>query len=171
MDSRPGFGKAYIDFWKRSFDYQGVSSLREYWIPVGLHLALTVLAAAYYVLGDRSDWPGLPFWILIGFLILGLVPFLALTVRRLRDTGMSGLWALLLLFVGAGTCVVLALCAAGSGFLPETERPVSLYGPPPVESTFDPQETTPAPLYGPPPAGDISPAPAPSESAAANPER
>ena len=154
MDKKPGIGRVYIDFWKRSFDYKGVSSLRDYWIPVGLHLGLTALAAAIFVIGNANFWPSLPFWILTGFLILGLIPFVALTVRRLRDTGLSGLWALLLLFVGAGTCVVLALCAAGSGFLPEIERPVNLYGPPPVETTFDPQDMTVEDIYGPPPTED-----------------
>ena len=85
-----------------------------------------------------------------------------------------------LLLVGAGTCAVLVLCAAGSGFLPSRNLPVALYGPPPIESSsreessprpgeseestekktdpteqdidFDPSENIPVPLYGPPPA-------------------
>lgn len=146
MDNKPGFGRAYIEFWKRSFDYRGTSSLREYWMPVGLHLGLTALLVLFYLL----KW-NIPFWILLIYLLLSVIPFVALTVRRLRDTGLSGLWALLLLFVGAGTCVVLALCAAGSGFLPGENRPVNLYGPPPIETAFDPSEMPVEDIYGPPP--------------------
>ena len=146
MDNKPGFGRAYTDFWKRSFDYRGACSLREYWMPVGLHLGLTALLVLFYLL----KW-NIPFWILLIYLLLSLIPFVALTVRRLRDTGLSGLWALLLLFVGAGTCVVLALCAAGSGFLPGENRPVNLYGPPPIETAFDPSEMPGEDISGPPP--------------------
>ena len=117
MDNKPGFGRAYTDFWKRSFDYRGACSLREYWMPVGLHLGLTALLVLFYLL----KW-NIPFWILLIYLLLSLIPFVALTVRRLRDTGLSGLWALLLLFVGGqalahdveavGLAVGLAFCLA-----------------------------------------------------------
>ena len=143
--------REYRDFWKRAFDYRGVSNRREYWIPVGIHMGLTVLLVIYYVLVKTNGWGNsLPFWILLIFLLITVIPFIALTVRRLKDTGMSGFWAFLLLFVGAGTCIVLALCAAGSGYYPGMDEPVNLYGPPPFES-IDPTREIPAPLYGPPP--------------------
>ena len=143
--------KEYRDFWKRSFDYKGTSDRWEYWIPVGIHLGLMLLLIIYYLVAQDKGWPGFPFWIVLLFQLIAVIPFVALTVRRLKDTGMSGLWAVLLLFVGAGTCVVLAFCAADSGFTPGWNRPGALYGPPPIES-IDPTTETPAPLYGPPPA-------------------
>lgn len=150
------FSASYRAFWKRIFDYKGSSSLREYWQPVGLHLGLSLAALILWLLYQNNNelrWLSIPFWILLAFLIVSLVPFVSLTVRRLRDTGMSGLWALLLLFVGAGTCVVLALCAGGSGFFPGQNRPVNVYGPPEwFEGTtaFDPSQNEPVDVYGPP---------------------
>ena len=176
MQKKIRFGQAYLSFWKQCFNFRGTTGFREYWLVTGFHLGLTFLALVYYVIGETNDWLSLPLWILLVYLLISLVPFVALTVRRLRDTGLSGLWAVLLLFVGAGTCVVLALCASGSGFAPWYNTavalygpPPSLYGPPPIESTIEeetPEETetgsasdsefipstsTPAPLYGPPP--------------------
>lgn len=150
MKEKAGFLTVYKDFWKRAFDYRGLSTLREYWLPVGFHLGLSLFLVIYYLLADQNGWSPLPFWIVLVFLLVGLIPFVALTVRRLRDTGLSGLWALLLLFVGVGTCVVMALCAAGSGFTAVLNTPVNLYGPPPMESTFDPESNVPDDLYGPP---------------------
>ena len=153
MKRQGGFSLSYISFWKKAFDYKGISSLGEYWQPVGLHIGLAALAVVFYVMSRNDlEWAKIPFWILTAFLVISFVPFTALTVRRLRDTGMSGLWALLLLFVGAGTCVVLCLCAAGSSILPWNNVPVNVYGPPPwMESTdFDPSQNEPVDVYGPP---------------------
>lgn len=177
MEKRADFGSVYKDFWKRAFDFSGVSSLREYWLPVGLHLGLLLFALVWYLFFKEKNDFTIPFWIVIIYLVIAIVPFVALTVRRLRDTGFSGLWALLLLFVGAGTCVVLALCAAGSGFIPaasvfdpQTNTAAALYGPPPISSSedsrnteaadvesssFDPKTNTAAPLYGPPPTQSV----------------
>ena len=154
---KKSFGKIYIDFWKRAFDYKGTSDRREFWLPVGFHIALIVLAVLLWLVGKDRDtlhWLNVPFWIFLVFLFLTLLPFVAVTVRRLRDTGMSGLWAFLLLFVGAGTFVVLALCAGSSGFYPGGNRPVNVYGPPPW---YD-ETTVPEPLYGTPSWDETDPA-------------
>ena len=151
MENKKSFREIYKEFWARAFDFKGQSSLREYWLPVGFHIGLLIFALAYYLIVQPKGGSALPFWIVMVYLLIALVPFIALTIRRLRDTGLSGLWALLLLFVGAGTFVVLALCAAGSGFVPFPEQAVCLYGPPPIESTsFDPRNNTVPALYGPP---------------------
>ncbi len=155
--------REYRDFWKRTFDYRGMSNRREYWIPVGFHMGLTVLLLIYYILAKTNGWGNsVPFWILLIFLLITIIPFVALTVRRMKDTGMSGFWSFLLLFVGAGTCIVLALCAAGSGYYPGMDDPVNLYGPPEwfepsrqqleTDDTkpLDPSQNIAEPLYGPP---------------------
>ena len=130
------FASSYASFWKNGFNYKGISTLQDYWQPVGLHIGLAALAVFFYVLSlNGSGWAKIPFRILAAFLIISFVPFVALSVRRLRDSGMSGLWALLLLFVGAGTCVVLCLCAAGSSILPRNNDPAGGNGP------SDPLET------------------------------
>ncbi len=147
MNGSSGFASSYISFWKRALEYKGLSTLREYWQPVGLNIGLAALAVFFYVLSlNGSGWAKIPFWVLTAYLIVSFVPFVALTVRRLRDTGMSGLWALLLLFVGAGTCVVLCLCAAGSSVLPSSKEPdLTNDSPDPLETNaFDPANAGPS---------------------------
>ncbi|MBQ7147016.1 MAG: DUF805 domain-containing protein [Lachnospiraceae bacterium] len=141
MQKKKSFWVIYREFWTRVFDYKGTSSLRDYWLPIGLHAVLLLFVLHRYLVFREKGGSLLLFWIVLGFLFLTLPPFVSLTVRRLRDTGLSGIWALLLLFAGAGTCVVLALCAAGSGFIPGSNLAPALYGPPPWESSMAHEES------------------------------
>ena len=154
MDRKSGFWSVYKDFWNRKWDFKGTSTLREYWLPTALHLGILALAAVIYLLFTPRGWSpaAVILCLLLLYLFIMLIPSVALTVRRIRETGLSGVWALLLLFVGAGTFVVLALCAAGKGIPPEIQPSVALYGPPPIEKTsFSPSENVTPTLYGPPP--------------------
>ena len=159
MDRKADFWSVYKAFWKKSFDFQGTATLREYWLPTALHLEILALAVVFYLVFKPEGWglSALVFYLILVYLLIGLVPWVALTLRRIRDTGLSGLWALLLLFVGAGTFVVLALCAAGHGAPSPVQPSVALYGPPPIEeSSFDPRNNTVPALYGPPPIEESS---------------
>lgn len=153
MDRKADFWNVYKDFWKKSFDFQGSATLREYWLPTALHLGILALAVVFYLVFKPEGWnlSAIVFYLILVYLLIGLLPWVALTLRRIRDTGLSGLWALLLLFVGAGTFVVLALCAAGHGAPSPVQPSVALYGPPPIEeSSFKPSDNMTPTLYGPP---------------------
>ena len=152
MQEALSFGEAYRRFWKRAFDYRGSSGREEYWIPVTFHIILLSLAVSLFFAGLYFDFSTLPAFVILAYLAVTLVPGLSLTVRRLHDTGRKGVWAWLLLAVGAGTVIVLLLCSgAGSGFDPFGNAPVSLYGPPPWESDdFDPSRNENEDVYGPP---------------------
>ena len=95
-----------------------------------------------------------------------LLPYLGVTARRLHDTGRKGLWAGLLLFIGAGTVIVLLLCSsASSAFAPDFNQPAPLYGPPEwFESDFDPASNQNVDVYGPPEWFDGSSEEQPSEA-------
>lgn len=152
MQESLSFREAYRRFWKRTFDYRGSSGREEYWIPVTFHIILLSLAVSLFFAGLYFDFSTLPAFVILAYLLVTLVPGISLTVRRLHDTGRKGVWAWLLLAVGAGTVIVLLLCSgAGSGFDPFGNAPVSLYGPPPWESDdFDPSRNETVALYGPP---------------------
>ena len=85
------------------------------------------------------------------YLGLSLIPWIALTVRRLRATGKSGWWTLLLLFLGVGQIILLFLCTIGSGiagaFTPDLNVPTGIYGPPEM---LDPSNNQNGDVYGPP---------------------
>jgi uncharacterized membrane protein YhaH (DUF805 family) len=52
---------------------------------------------------DLALWPGSSVWVMAGITALFACPFLAMSVRRLHDTGWSGWWILALLpALGAG---------------------------------------------------------------------
>ena len=75
----------------------------------------------------------------MGYLCFSVIPWISLTVRRLRDAGKSGWWTLLVLVVGIG--------AGNSSFNPVYNEVEAVYGPPEM---FDPSLNEPEEVYGPP---------------------
>ncbi|MGY0231711.1 DUF805 domain-containing protein [Longispora urticae] len=94
--------------------FSGRARRKEYWMFTLIH---TVIALALSVLGANigSD---LPYY---AYVLPTFLPALAVTVRRLHDTGRSGWWVLLALvpFVGIVVIVLLAL---------DGERHPNIYG-------------------------------------------
>ena len=160
------FGEALRSFWKRTFDYRGSSGREEYWIPTTFHIILLCTAVSSFFAALYFEFTVIPSFVLLAYLAVSLVPFLSLTVRRLHDTGRKGLWAGLLLFIGAGTVIVLLLCSsASSAFAPDFNQPAPLYGPPEwFESDFDPASNQNVDVYGPPEWFDGSSEEQPSEA-------
>lgn len=154
------FFSAQIKLWSRIFDYKGTSNRKEYWFPFILHAALGLLAAVNVGL-SFIPVPVVHYIFLIlalfiiAYLILSVIPWIALTVRRLRDAGKSAWWALLLLIVGVGNIIILIICSGVSAFVPvinNTFDPMDniidgIYGPP---GSFDPYDNSNGNIYGPP---------------------
>ena len=148
------FGEAYGSFWKKTFDYRSEAGIEEYWMPTGLHLILLSATVSYFF--ATLVWDRLPVWpafIAALYLLATVLPFISLTVRRLRDTGRGGAWAWLLLVVGVGTVIVMVFCTLPEAFRPGFNEPVALYGPPSwygIDETppVDPSENIQVPEYG-----------------------
>jgi len=96
---------AYIDFWRRWKDFSGKTSRYEYWMALFTHILLSfiLMIAILIFLAAALDLPteeGLRWfeimWSLYG--ITWIVPFLAMSVRRIRDAGFhkKNAWALLI---------------------------------------------------------------------------
>lgn len=81
----------YIGTWLRAFDFLGRSTRAEYWTFYLINLVIAWVAA--FLVGE---------WVYL-FVLLALVPLLAVTVRRHRDALGSGFWIFLAFipFVGA----------------------------------------------------------------------
>ena len=145
------FFTAQIKLWGRIFDYKGKSTKKEYWFAFLFHAILGLLACACIALsaaaliftGFRYDWhiqdlakivhyvfliPGI---ILTAYLAIAVIPWISLTVRRLRDGGKSAWWALLLLIVGVGHILLFVICVSASGiagiFNPSRNVPEGIY--------------------------------------------
>lgn len=182
------FFTAQLKLWARIFDYKGKSTRKEYWFPFILHailgllvfcdLAISILFT-FLMIGNDGVFVAAVHYIflilalpLMFYLTLSVIPWISLTVRRLRDAGKSGWWTLLLLFFGIGHIILFIFCAAGSAivglFAPELNSPGCIYGPPEMldptynqnegvygpPDWFDPDNNVPEPMYG-PPQGDI----------------
>ena len=103
-----------LEVFKKAFDYSSRASLKEFWY---FHLSafLTVLilmVAEGFMLFDK-------FTILTDvlasfYLLLILLPVMALSVRRLHDINKSGFFVLLNFIPVIGNCLLLALCCMKS---------------------------------------------------------
>ena len=170
MEEKITFFGAYKRMWANTFNYKGTATLKEYWFPFIVQVLVACascgLLYASFVVETGGLWYCLGAFALAGYLLLSLLPWVSLTVRRLRDAGKSGWWTLLLLIVGVGLLILMILCASASAiynvngdrpirpFDPsQNEQPV-VYGPPEI---FDPSNNEIEEVYGPPFAGEEEP--------------
>lgn len=100
------FKTALLSCWKKTLNYSGHAYVSEYWyfMIFNIIVAFVILLAGPPLLTSSSAGKKLLFYVLLGCIavLLGL-PFIALTVRRLRDAGISDLgiccWLILLVFL------------------------------------------------------------------------
>lgn len=86
------------------FNFQGRASRREFWFYVLFWtIVFIVLVVGGFILdlavGNLDTFDAFPALTLVGglgFVLLTVIPWIALTVRRLHDVGMSGWFALLI---------------------------------------------------------------------------
>ena len=127
---------AYSRFWRRYVVFSGRASLSEYWWPVLLNVVVAVvvglLGAILLAVGSGLDDQGLGvaavpnalggvlLFALFLFFLAQLIPSIAITVRRLHDANLSGLFYLLSFIPSVGGLIVLVLTVLPSN--PEGRR-------------------------------------------------
>ena len=113
------FADAVKSFWSNYATFKGRSRRSEYWF-VQLFLLITNLAAAAIDLwlmdGDVEQFMANGGGGIVGlvWILVTIVPALAILVRRLHDSGKSGWWALMLLVPFAGAIVLLIFVVTDS---------------------------------------------------------
>ena len=123
-DTQPGQPvgpwQAVKNFVRKGTTFSGRASRSEYW---WIALYTVLLSGAYMLAEDAGylDWPDVDGGIAIVLAVLSLVLLLAvvllaiftaaLSVRRLHDCNLSGLWFLLILVPGLGSIALLFLAA------------------------------------------------------------
>ncbi len=116
----------YLKVLKQYADFRGRARRTEYWMFVLFNLIFSI--AAYIVdliLGTVFDGNGL-FHALYSLIVL--IPSIAVSVRRLHDTGRSGWWLLIGLIPIIGWIVLIVF------FLLDSQPGTNEYGPNPKES-------------------------------------
>ena len=160
MNNEVTFFGAFKEMWTRIFDYSGVSGRKQFWFPFALHVVIALISSGLILVSLMVEKGGLFFslaaFALIGYLVLSVIPWISLTVRRLRDSGKSGWWTLLVLIFGVGMIALLILCTSAStiynyqkngGFDPAMNEVPAVYGPP---EYFNPADNELEDVYGPP---------------------
>ncbi|MGA1511504.1 MAG: DUF805 domain-containing protein [Aquiluna sp.] len=113
------FQTALRTFWKRYRDFRGRSRRSEYWF-IQLFLVVTNIAVAIIDLAlmgwdvDRFIANGGGGIVGLVWILVTIVPALAVLVRRLHDTGKSGWWALVGLLPLVGAIVLLVFTVTDS---------------------------------------------------------
>ncbi len=127
----------YTDGWRRFADFRGTSSRAQYWtwilttyVVVGVLYALIagISQNPAILVGDLTAGGGLVLvlsLLLLLFSLVTLIPTISVTVRRLRDSGLSPWLILLALIAVLGTIVLLALCLRPSSPLVRRRTEVS----------------------------------------------
>ncbi len=115
----------YFDVLKKYAVFSGRARRKEYWFFVLFNIIISIILAVIDgVTGTLDPESGMGLLGLVYTLAI-LIPALAVSVRRLHDTGRSGWWLLLLLIPLIGTIVILIFMVQDSK--PEENQ----YGPSP----------------------------------------
>jgi len=103
--------KEYLDMWKNYANFKGRTSVRGYWMAFLFNFLATLVCTAAGFLLMRGGAPvNLPQYL---YMLAALVPGLAVTVRRLRDSGRSWTCIFFALIPLAGAVILIVfLCAA-----------------------------------------------------------
>jgi uncharacterized membrane protein YhaH (DUF805 family) len=122
--SKVSFGQAVSSCFSQYATFSGRARRREFWFWVVFAFIVYVVAIGLDNAFGITFGGGVGWIYLISALVL-LLPSIAVTIRRLHDTGRSGWWWLLALVCGIGAIIVLIFC-----FIDSTPGP-NEYGPNP----------------------------------------
>lgn len=120
----------YFEAWKKYAVFSGRARRKEYWTFYLINTAITSLLGVLMVYLRSKESPpngadALATVLYYGFILAILLPNIAVTVRRLHDTGRSGWWLLISLVPLIGVIVLVV-------FLLEDSQPnENQYGPNP----------------------------------------
>lgn len=110
----------YIKVFKQYFDFTGRARRKEFWMFALFHFLFlfTTTFLVFYLTGDlyedtETNWVYVT--IICSYLLLSIIPSVALTIRRLHDTGKSGWWYLIVIipYIGWFTIIIFA-CMEGN---------------------------------------------------------
>lgn len=109
------FGKAVADGFSKYATFSGRSRRSAYWYWVLFAFLIQISAGfadrAYDSQVSASSTIG---WTTVGAALILALPSIAVTVRRLHDTGRSGWWWLLSALCGIGAIIVFVFCLGDS---------------------------------------------------------
>lgn len=96
----------YLEVMKKYAVFSGRARRKEYWMFQLINIIICVVLLVGFVTELRSPMMG-PFLLLLcGYVLVTIIPGLAVSVRRLHDVNFSGWWVLLGLVPMGGTVLL-----------------------------------------------------------------
>ena len=121
-----GFGQAVSTCFSKYATFSGRARRSEYWWFVLFQIIVFAVAAGLDNGFHTTFGNGVPYgWIYTVAVLALLLPSIAVTVRRLHDTGRSGWWWFLSLLCGIGAIILFIFC------LTDSNSGANQYGPSP----------------------------------------
>ena len=99
----------YKDFWKRAFDFKGITSRHDYWMTVLINVLLMIPLEWITLFTRHSGGSVEEFTMGSLFAILIFVPNLAMMIRRFHDINKSGIYMLLGFIPLVGSFIVIIM--------------------------------------------------------------
>lgn len=106
--------QGYLQAWRLYATFSGRSTRSEFWGFLLVHLVIMLLISfleRHFAVANPEICFG---WYTALYMLVMLIPGLAITVRRLHDSGLRVWWALLLIIPLVGWLIVLLLAARGT---------------------------------------------------------
>lgn len=97
----------YFNMWRNYFNFTDRTDRKSFWIAVLFNVIVTL---GVYLISGFFD-SNIPDYI---YAVAVVIPFVAMVVRRLRDTGRTWAWAFLLCVPGIGTLALLVMMCFNS---------------------------------------------------------
>jgi uncharacterized membrane protein YhaH (DUF805 family) len=105
--------KWYLKCLRQYADFSGRARRKEFWMFVLFYFIFAIAARIIDAIITRTLGLGIPSICYLAFLLAMFLPFLAVTVRRLHDTGKSGWWVLLMISGIGGIVIIIFVCLEG----------------------------------------------------------
>jgi uncharacterized membrane protein YhaH (DUF805 family) len=108
----------YKAFWKRRFDFKGISSRKDYWMAILFNFLLGYLPGMIFIaIGMRMENYFIAFCYISIYYLAMLIPMFAITIRRLHDINKSAWNLLFALIPYVGGIVILVFLLLDSNHI------------------------------------------------------
>jgi uncharacterized membrane protein YhaH (DUF805 family) len=122
----------FLDAFKYKYvDFSGRARRTEYWMFMLFHVPIIFILAFLSGMMDEAEWMNIPMFLLVIYFLMSFLPALAITIRRLHDTGKSGWFYLLAIIPYVGGIILLIFTVQDS------ESTTNKWGPNPKTPNTD----------------------------------
>lgn len=106
------YSNAIKSYFKRFLDFKGRSTRSEFWWPIiTIYIITFVTVLSVSAISSPEPWSNL---ILLLWVVINILPAVAISVRRLHDMNATGWWYLLNFVFFGGVILLIWFCYSGT---------------------------------------------------------